>query len=161
MNGALHYLAGQCGKETMNEVIAGNFIELFKNSPFGMAGGCNGKCTIDNVRVVCGENQTEARRKRNAANDEQTSKIHLTVYFSLKIPLPSNASLADLNQTNAQILSNMLKALNDTDLNLNVSGVVIEYDASKLPVFSLISFLCKKGQVQRGAKCGKEWFIYS
>ena len=156
VNGNLHYLVDQCGGEDMNEVIAANFIELFKNSPFGMAGGCNGQCTIDNVRVVCGENQTEARRRRDAANEKQTSKIPLTVYFALKVPLPSNASLVDLNQTTLQISKNMREALNKTDLNLNISGVVIEYDASKPPVFHLIRLVCNKGQVQRGTKCGKE-----
>ena len=157
VNGDLHYLVGQCGGEDVNEVIAANFIELFKNSPFGMAGGCNGQCTINNVRVVCGENQTEARRRRDAANDKQTSKIPLTVYFALKVPLPSNASLVNLNQTALQISNNMLEALNETDLDLNISGVVIEYDSSKLPVFRLISLVCDNGQVQRGTKCGKEF----
>lgn len=156
MNGNLHYLVDQCGGKDMNEVIASNFIELFKNSPFGMAGGCNGQCTIDNVMVVCGENQTEARRRRDAANDKKTSKIPLTVYFALKVPLPSNASLVDLNQTTLQISNNMLEALNQTDLNLNISGVVIEYDGTKPPVFHLIRLVCNKGQVQRGTKCGKE-----
>ena len=72
VNGDVHYLADKCGGESVNEVIAGNFINLFKNSPFGMAGGCNGKCTIDNVGVECG-NQTEARRRRDAPDGKQAS----------------------------------------------------------------------------------------
>lgn len=140
----------------MNEVIAGNFIELFRNSPFGMAGGCNGQCSIENVRVECG-NQKEARRRREAADGKQTSKISLAVYFSLKTPLPRNASLLDLNQTSQQISNNLLEALKKTDLNLNISGVVIEYDSSKPPVFRLTSLVCSKGQVQRGTRCGKKF----
>ncbi len=140
----------------MNEVIASNFIELFRNSPFGMAGGCNGQCTIDNVRVVCGD-ETEARRKRDAADDKQTSKIPLTVYFTLKVPLPTNDSLNNLNQTTLQISNSMIEALNDTDLNQNISGVVMEYDTSKPPVFRFVGLLCDKGQVLRGTTCGKEF----
>lgn len=155
VNGDLHYLVDKCGGQSMNEVIAGNFIELFKNSLFGMAGGCNGKCTIDNVRVECG-NQTKARRRREAADGKQTSKISLAVYFALKVPLPSNASLLDLNQTSQQISNNLLEALNKTDLNLNISGVILEYDSSKPPVFRLTSLVCSEGQVQRETKCGKK-----
>lgn len=153
VNGDLHYIVGSCGGESMNEVIAGNFIDLFRNSPFGMAGGCNGKCTIDNVRVECG-NQTKARRRRETPDGKQTFKIPLTVHFSLKVPLPSNALLLDLNQTiQQQISNNLLDALNKTDLNLNISGVFIKYDSSKLPVFRLVSLVCSEGQVQRGTTC--------
>ncbi|KAL9960417.1 hypothetical protein ACROYT_G033872 [Oculina patagonica] len=152
VNGDLHYLAKQCSGANMNEVIASNFIELFRNSPFGMAGGCNGQCTIDNVRVVCGD-ETEARRKRDAADDKQTSKIPLTVYFTLKVPLPTNDSLNNLNQTTLQISNSMIEALNDTDLNQNISGVVMEYDTSKPPVFRFVGLLCDKGQVLRGTTC--------
>ena len=143
----------------MNEVIARNFIELFKNSLFGMAGGCNGQCSIENVRVECG-NQTEARRRREAADGKQTSKISLAVYFALKTQVPSNASLLGLNQTSQQISNNLLEALKKTDLNLNISGVVIQYDSSKPPVFRLTSLVCNKGQVQRGTRCGKEFFFF-
>ena len=156
MNGDLHYLVDDCGGESVNEVIAGNFITLFRNSPFGMAGGCNGKCTIDNVRVECG-NQTEARRRRKSADGKQTAKISLTVHFSLKVPLLSNASILDLNHTSQQILNNLLEALNETDLNLNVSGVIIVYDSSKPPAFRLSSLVCSEGQIQRGAMCGKKF----
>lgn len=142
----------------MNDVIAGNFIELFRNSLFGMAGGCNGQCLIENVRVECG-NQTEVRRRREAADGKQTSRISLVVYFDLKTPLPSNASLLDLNQTSQQISNDLLEALQKIDLNLNISGVVIEYDSSKPPVFRLTSLVCSKGQVQRGTRCGKEFFF--
>ncbi|XP_020600487.1 sushi, von Willebrand factor type A, EGF and pentraxin domain-containing protein 1-like [Orbicella faveolata] len=152
VNGDVHYLADKCGGESVNEVIAGNFINLFRNSPFGMAGGCNGKCTIDNVGVECG-NQTEARRRRDAPDGKQASKISLTVHFSLKVPLPSNASLFDLNQTSQQISNNLLEALNETDLTLNINGVIIVYDSSKPPVFRLTSLVCSEGQVQRGPRC--------
>ena len=156
VNGDVHYLVDKCGGESMNEVIAGNFIDLFTNSPFGMAGGCNGKCTIENVRVECG-NQTKARRRRKAeADGDQTFKNPLTVHFSLKVPLPSNASLFDLNQTSRQISNNLLEALNETDLNLNISGVIIVYDSSKPVVLRLSSLVCSEGQVQRGTRCGKE-----
>ena len=140
----------------MNEVIAGNFIELFRKSLFGMAGGCNEQCSIENVRVECG-NQTVARRRREATDGKQTSKISLAVYFALKTPLPSNASLLGLNQTSQQISNNLLEALKKTDLNLNISGVVIQYDSSKPPVFRLTSLVCDKGQVQRGIRCGKRF----
>ena len=156
VNGNLHYLVDQCGGEDMNEVIAANFIDLFKNSPFGMAGGCNGQCTIENVRVVCGANKTEVRRRRDVAEGKQKSKIPLTVYVALKVPLPMNASSIDLNRTTMQLSNNILEALLETDLNMNISGVVIEYDTSKPPVFHLTGFVCNKGQVQRGTKCGKE-----
>lgn len=157
VNGNLHYIVDNCGGESVNEVIAGNFIDLFRNSPFGMAGGCNGKCTIDNVRVECG-NQTKARRRRETPDGKKTFKIPLTVHFSLKVPLPSNALLLDLNQTIQQHISNnLLDALNKTDLNLNVSGVFIKYDSSKPPVFRLLSLVCSEGQVQRETTCGKEF----
>ena len=158
INGNLHYLVDKCGEQNMNDVIAGNFIELFRNSLFGMAGGCNGQCLIENVRVECG-NQTEVRRRREAADGKQTSRISLVVYFDLKTPLPSNASLLDLNQTSQQISNDLLEALQKIDLNLDISGVVIEYDSSKPPVFRLTSLVCSKGQVQRGTRCGKEFFF--
>ena len=156
MNGNLHYLAHKCGGQSTNEVIAGNFIELFRNSLFGMAGGCNGKCMIENVRVECGS-QSEARRKREAADGEQTPQIPLIVHFSLKVPLPSNASSLDFNQTSQQISNKLLETLNETDLNLNISGVIIVYDSSKPPVFRLSSLVCSEGQVQRGTRCGKKF----
>lgn len=155
VNGDVHYLVDKCSGENMNEVIASNFIDLFTNSPFGMAGGCNGKCTIENVRVECG-NQTDARRRRKAADGDQTFKIPLTVHFSLKVPLPINSSLFDLNQTSRQISNNLLEALNETDLDLNIKGVIIVYDSSKPVVFRLSSLVCSEGQVQRGTRCGKE-----
>ena len=151
MNGELHYLTDQCGEEgiIMNEVIAGNFITLLKASVFAEA--CQGgHCTIDNVEVECGE-QTGTRRRRGI----QTSKVPLTVYFDLKVPLPSNASLVDLNQTTLQISNDILAALNKTDLNLNISGIVLEYDTSKPPVFRFVRLVCDDGQVVRGTKCGK------
>lgn len=143
----------------MNEVlIATNFIELFRNSPWGMAGACSGQCTIDNVEVECGD-KTGTRKRREAVDGKQSLKIPLVVHFALKVPLPTNASLIDLNQT-AELLSNdILISLNETDMNLNISGIVIEYDASKPPVLRLVRLVCDKGQVQRGTKCGKEFDV--
>lgn len=147
VNGTLHYLTDECGGENMHEVIAGHFIQLLKNSPFGNAGVCQGQCTIDNVEVECGE-QTVRRRRRDM-------KIPLTVKFAVKVPLPSNGSVVDLKQTTQQLSSEFLAALNETDLNLNISGVVLEYDSSKPPVFRVIGLVCDKGQVLRETKCGK------
>ena len=151
MNGDLHYLVDECGDESVNEVIASNFIELFQNSAFGMAGGCDGQCTIDNVEVECGETRTRRRR--------ETPNVPLTVRFALKVPLPTNASLLDLNQTAELISNNLLSTLNETDLNLNISGIVIEYDTSRPPQLRLVSLVCGKGQVQRGTQCGKKLVV--
>ncbi len=148
VNGELHYLTDDCGGEDMHEVIASNFIELLNKSRFGMAGACSHElCTIDNVRVECGE-QTGTRRRRD-------TKVPLTVKFALKVPLPSNASEANLDQTTQELSSDLLTALNETDLDLNIDGVVIEYDTSKPPVFRVVGLVCDKGQVLRGTKCGK------
>ncbi|PFX17351.1 Low-density lipoprotein receptor-related protein 6 [Stylophora pistillata] len=145
VNGNLHYLVDECGDESVNEVIASTFIELFQNSAFGMAGGCDGQCTIDNVEVECGKTGTRRRR--------ETPNVPLTVRFALKVPLPTNASLVDLNQTAELLSNNLLSTLNETDLNLNISGIVIEYDTSRPPQLRLVSLVCGKGQVQRGTQC--------
>lgn len=139
----------------MNEVIASNFIELFKNSAFGMAGGCGlNKCTIDNVRVVCG-GQTRSRRSRATASDtDQALNISLAVYFFLDVPIMSNVSLVDLNRT---LPSKFTSDLERADLNLNISDTIIEYDPSKPPIFRLVRLLCDAGQVLRGTSCGKEF----
>ena len=82
--------------------------------------------------------------------------VPLTMRFALKVPLPVNASLVDLNET-AELLSNdLLSTLNETDLNLNISGIVIKYDTSRAPQLRLVSLVCGKGQVQRGTHCGKK-----
>ncbi|XP_022803615.1 sushi, von Willebrand factor type A, EGF and pentraxin domain-containing protein 1-like isoform X1 [Stylophora pistillata] len=145
VNGDLHYLIDECGNESVNEVIASNFIQLFQNSVFGKAGGCNGQCTIDNVEVDCGERGKRRRR--------ETPSVPLTVRFALKVPLPANASLVDLNQTAELLSNNLLSTLNESDLNLNISGIVIEYDTSRPPHLRLASLICGKGQVQRGTQC--------
>lgn len=151
VSGTLHYLSGQCGGANMNEVIASNFIELFKNSAFGMAGGCGlNKCTIDNVRVVCG-GQTRSRRSRATASDtDQALNISLAVYFFLDVPIMSNVSLVDLNRT---LPSKFTSDLERADLNLNISDTIIEYDPSKPPIFRLVRLLCDAGQVLRGTSC--------
>ena len=147
VNGDLHYLVDTCGDEAVSEVIASNFIQLLQNSVFGSAGACNSQCTIDNVEVECGETGTRRRR---------TPSVPLTMRFALKVPLPVNASLVDLNET-AELLSNdLLSTLNETDLNLNISGIVIKYDTSRAPQLRLVSLVCGKGQVQRGTHCGKK-----
>ena len=139
----------------MHAQIASNFIALY-TLYLRTAGGCdeNEECTIENVEVECGEHSGTLRR-RDLSDSEQTSKVPLTVKFAVKVPLPSNASLANLNETTEQISSDILAALNDTDLNLNISGVVLGYDASKPPVFRFVGLICDKGQVLRGIKCGK------
>lgn len=132
----------------MDEVIANNFITLLKNSYFGKDGACQpGLCTIENVRVECGE-QTGTRKRRD-------TKVPLTVKFDLNVLLPSNASVVNLNQTTQELSNDFLAALNETDLNLNISGVVLEYDTSKPPVLRVVGLVCDEGQVLRGAKCGK------
>ena len=148
VNGDLHYLVDACGDEAVSEVIASNFIQLLQNSVFGSAGACNSQCTIDNVEVECGETGTRRRR--------ETPNVPLTMRFALKVPLPVNASLVDLNET-AELLSNdLLSTLNETDLNLNISGIVIKYDTSRAPQLRLVSLVCGKGKVQRGTHCGKK-----
>ena len=148
VNGNLHYLVDACGDEAMSEVIASNFIQLFQNSVFGIAGACNSQCTIDNVEVECGETGTRRRR--------ETPRVPLTVRFALKVPLPANASLVDLNETAELLSNNLLSTLNETDLNLNISAIVIKYDTSRAPQLRLVSLICGKGQVQRGTQCGKK-----
>jgi len=103
--------------------------------------------------VECGQ-QSGTLQRRDIADSEQASKVPLTVNFDVKVPLPSNASLVNLNQTTQQISSTILASLNETDLTL-ISGVVLEYDASKPPVVLVVGLVCDKGQVLKGTKCGK------
>ena len=151
---AYHYLADKC-TDGMHASIASNFITLY-TLYLSTIGECDGneECTIENVDVECGE-QSGTLRRRDIADSEQASKVPLTVKFALKVPLPSNASVAGLNKTTQQISSNILASLNEKDLTLNISGVVLEYDASKPPVVRIVSLVCDKGQVLRGTKCGK------
>ena len=139
----------------MHAIIASNFILLYQHY-LSTIGGCDGdvECTIENVEVECGE-QTGNLRRRDIADSEQASKVPLTVKFAIKVPLPSNTSVAGLNQTTQQISSNILASLNETDLTLNVGGVILQYDASKPPVVHIVGLVCDKGQVLKGTKCGK------
>ena len=139
----------------MHAQIARQFFALYTQY-LGTVSGCDEseKCKVENVQVECGEHSGTVQR-RDLSGSKQTSKVPLTVKFAVKIPLPSNASLVNINETTEQISKDMLAALNDTDLNLNISGVVLEYDASKPPVFRFVGLICDKGQVLRGIKCGK------
>ena len=150
----LHYLANQC-TEKMHASIASNFIALYTQY-LGTVGGCDGdvECTIENVEVECG-GQSGTLRKRDIPDIQQPSKVPLIMKFAVKVPLPSNASMADLNQTTQQISNDILASLNETDLTLNVSGVVLEYDATRPPVVRILGLVCDKGQVLKGTKCGK------
>lgn len=150
----LHYLADQC-TAAIHSRIAINFIALYTQY-LGTVGGCDGdvKCTIENVEVECGR-QSGNLRRRDIADSEQALKVPLTVKFAVKVPLPSNTSLVGLNQTTKQISSNILASLNETDLTLNVSGVVLEYDSSIPPVVRIVGLVCDKGQVLKGTNCGK------
>ena len=152
-----HYLTGTCGGEQMNEVIADNFIQLLNRTSFGQAGACNNnpQCTIANVQVDCGE---QTRRKSDTIDGKKTAKIPLTVSFTLKVPirLSYNNTFLDLNQTSLQISNDILAALDKADMSLNVSGVVIKTDPARPPEVRLIRLVCGEGQVQSGARCGKE-----
>ena len=147
LKGELYYLVDECGDEAVSEVIASNLVQLLKNSAFGSGGACNSQCTIGNVEVECGETGTRRRR---------TPSVPLTMRFALKVPLPANTSLVDLNETTEQLSDTLLSTLQETDLNLNINGIVIEYDTSRAPQLRFVSFVCGKGQVQRGTYCGEK-----
>ena len=139
----------------MHASIASNFIALY-TLYLGAVGDCDGneQCTIENVDVECGE-QSGTLRRRDIADSEQAFKVPLTVKFAVKVPLPRNTSMTGLNLTTQQISSNILASLNETDLTLNISGVVLEYDQSKPPVVRIVGLVCGKGQVLTETKCGK------
>ena len=139
----------------MHASIASSFIALY-SFHLGTVGGCDEseKCTIENVDVECGQ-QSGTLRRRDIANSQQASKVPLTVKFDVKVPLPRNASVVDLNQTTQEISNTILASLNETDLTLNVSGVVLEYDATRPPVVRIVGLVCDKGQVLKATKCGK------
>ena len=145
----------------MQAQIASNFIALYTQY-LSIAVDChdNGGCTIQNVEVECGEHIGPLRR-RDISDSKLISKVQipLTVKFTVKIPLPSNASLVDLNDTTEQISSDILAVLNEADLNLRIGGVVLEYDTSKPPVFRFVGLVCYKGQILRGTKCGKSLYL--
>ena len=141
----LPYLAEQCTEE-MQALIAKNFIELITKH-LG---------TIENVQVECEERSITLPR-RDIVNSEQSPKVPLTLKFDTKVPLPSNVSVADLNRTTQQMTRDILAFLNKTNLTLNITGVMLEYDASKPPVVHTVGLVCDKGQVLKGTKWGKTW----
>jgi len=147
-----HYLSDKCTEE-IHDSIASNFIALY-TTYLSTVGGCdeNEECTIENVGVECGDPSGTLRR-RDIADSQQASKVPLTVKFALKVPLPSNASVVGLSETTQQISSNILASLNEADLTLNVSGVILEYDSSKPPVVRTVGLVCDKGQVLKGTHC--------
>lgn len=149
-----HYLSDKCTEE-IHDSIASNFIALY-TTYLSTIGGCdeNEECTIENVGVECGD-QSGTLRRRDLADSEQASKVPLTVKFDLRVPLPSNASMVGLNETTEQISSDILASLNEAELTLNVSGVVLEYDSSKPPVVRIVGIVCDKGEVLKETHCGK------
>ncbi|XP_066030106.1 low-density lipoprotein receptor-related protein 6 isoform X2 [Pocillopora verrucosa] len=148
----LHYLADQCS-EQIHHQIASNFIALY-TTYLGPDNGCDslGLCTIENVEVECGD-QTGTLRKRDLGSSPLSSRISLSISFDFKVPLPRNTTAADLNQTTEEISSNLLLKFNRTDVNLNISGISLVFDASKPPQVRFVRLLCDSGQVLRGSKC--------
>lgn len=141
----------------MHARIASNFIELVSQHLGTIEGGDgNEKGVIESVQVECGERSITLRR-RDIVDSEQSSKVPLTLKFAVKVPLPSNTSVIDLNQTTKKISSALGDSLNETDLTLNISGVVLEYDESNPPVVRVVGLFCDKGQILQGTNCGKIW----
>ena len=122
----------------------------------GRIGGSDGseKCVIEKVEVECGE-QSITLRRRDVVYIPQAPRIPLTVKFVFRVPLPSNTSVVGLNQTTQQIFNNILASLNETDVTLNISGVVLEYDPSKPLVVRIVGLVCDKGRILKGTNCGK------
>ncbi|XP_020610357.1 netrin receptor UNC5A-like isoform X2 [Orbicella faveolata] len=152
LSSELHYLAKQCTEEK-HAFVASDSVERFTKL-LGTIGGCDGseKCAIENVQVECEERSVTLRRT-DIVGIKQASKVPVTVKFALRVPLPSNTSVVSLNQTTQQVSSNILASLNETDLTLNISGVVLEYDPSKPPVVRIVGLVCDKGQLPKGTKC--------
>ena len=107
-----------------------------------------GLCTIENVEVECGD-QTGTLRKRDLGSNQLSSRISLSISFDLKVPLPENTTEADLNQTTEEISSNLLLKFNRTDVNLNISGISLVFDASKPPQVRFVRLLCDNAQILR------------
>ena len=105
--------------------------------------------------MECGD-QAGTLRKRDLGSNQLSSRISLSISFDLKVPLPENTTAADLNQTTEEISSNLLLKFNRTDVNLNISGISLVFDASKPPQVRFVRLLCDSGQVLRGSKCGKQ-----
>lgn len=156
LSSELHYFAEQCTEE-MHARIARSFIELVTQLLSTIGGGNgNEKGAIEHVRIECEERSITLRR-RDTVDSEKSSRVPLTLKFDAKVPLLSNVSMVVLNQTTQQMTSDILASLNKTDLTLNITGVVLEYDTSKPPVVHILGLVCDKGQVLKGTKCGKTW----
>lgn len=121
----------------------------------------NEDCTIESAErpVKCVEPGIRLGRRR-IVYSKQAIKVPLSVRFVVKVLLPSNLSFADLNQTTQGLSSNVLTSL-ETDQPLNISGVVLEHDASKPPDVRVDGLVCDKGQVLKGTKCGKTCMVIS
>jgi len=124
----------------------------------------NEDCTIESVErpVKCAVPGFRLGRppRRRIVFSKQAIKVPLSVRFVVKVSLPSNVSFADLNQTTQALSSNVLTFL-VTDQLLNISGVVLEHDASKPPDVRVDDLVCDKGQVLKGTKCGKTCMVIS
>lgn len=155
LNIQLYYLSDHCSEEIYSQVES-NFIALYLNV-LGPLIGCGSaeECEIGRVHVECGD-QTGILRKRDVEEKRKESQVSLKVRFSLKVPLPSNTSVEAVNETAEEISKGILRVFNDTNLNLNVSGIVLEYDTSKLPQLRFERLLCDEGQVLKGTRCGKK-----
>lgn len=157
----LHYLADKCPKER-NARPDSNFIAFYTQYLATLSGWYgNEDCTIESVErpVKCAEPGIRFGRRR-IVYSKQGIKVPLSVRFVVKVLLPSNVSFADLNQTTQGLSSNVLTSL-ETDQPLNISGVVLEHDASKPPDIRVDGLVCDKGQVLKGTKCGKTCMVIS
>jgi len=149
----LHYLAGKC-PEGRDARTGSNFIAFYTQYLATLRGWYgNEDCTIESAErpVKCVKPGIRLGRRR-IVYSKQAIKVPLSVRFVVKVPLPSNVSFADLNQTTQALSSNVLTFL-VTDQPLNISGVVLEYDASKPPEVRVAGLVCDKGQVLKKTKC--------
>ncbi|PFX23090.1 Low-density lipoprotein receptor-related protein 6 [Stylophora pistillata] len=148
----LYYLANQCSEEIHSQ-ISSNFIALYVNF-WGPLIGCGSaeECEIGSVHVECGD-QTGILKKRDVEEREKKTQVFLKVRFSLKVPLPINTSVEAVNETAEEISEGILRVFNDTNLSMNISGNVLEYDTSKVPQIRLERLLCDQGQVLKETKC--------
>ena len=141
----------------MHSRIASNFIDLVSQRLGTIKGGVAiQKGAIENVQVEC-VGQSITLRRRDIVHSQQSSEVRLTLKFAVKVPLPSNVSVVDLNKTTQELSSDLANSLNETDLTLNISGVILEYDESTPPVVRVVGLFCDKGQILKGANCGKTW----
>ena len=152
MNGQIHYLTEECGGEESNQMVARNFISLFRQHPFGYE-GCrfNKKCTMENVRVECG---SRTRQRRESLDRRPKSKLYFQVTFTIKVPLQTNSS-QDLNKTSQELSQTIAENLNETKLDLEIGNKTLQVDKSVSPVITIAGFTCDKGQVKRKNRCGE------